>query len=389
MVGRVREPPALGRSSSGIRPSIANTNQCKPPALPRARSPTCRSTSTSPPTLAESQDAVADASRPHPVPGTSSSSAPARPAAWRRSSSPRPASRCWCSRPGACSTGRRSTGRWSGPTSRFVVSACRPTCAASNVAEYNFLDRPVRQSPAVREVQKADQLRGQLASPATGSSTRRRTRRPARRTPGCARASSGARRTSGAAARCATDRYEFKAASHDGFDVDWPIGYEDVKPYYDKVDLLLGCSGTDRRASTRCRTACSRRPSKLNCIETVFRSGIATMGRKLHSRSRRRDHRRRPEQQVPAALHAARPLRSRLRPQRVVPLADGADLPGARHRQPDAAPVLGRARGAPRRGDEQGHEACGSSTRRRARSWTSRRASSYSAPAPSTRRASC
>ena len=38
--------------------------------------------------------------------------------------------------------------------------------------------------------------------------------------------------------------YEFKAASHDGYDVDWPIGYDDVKPYYDKVDQLLGCSGT-------------------------------------------------------------------------------------------------------------------------------------------------
>ena len=37
---------------------------------------------------------------------------------------------------------------------------------------------------------------------------------------------------------------QFQAASRDGFDVDWPISYEDVAPYYDKVDVLLGCSGT-------------------------------------------------------------------------------------------------------------------------------------------------
>lgn len=36
----------------------------------------------------------------------------------------------------------------------------------------------------------------------------------------------------------------FKAATRDGFGVDWPIGYEDLKPYYDSVEAFLGVSGS-------------------------------------------------------------------------------------------------------------------------------------------------
>ena len=31
----------------------------------------------------------------------------------------------------------------------------------------------------------------------------------------------------------------------DGVTDDWPIGYEDIKPYYDKIDRLLGVFGTN------------------------------------------------------------------------------------------------------------------------------------------------
>ena len=37
---------------------------------------------------------------------------------------------------------------------------------------------------------------------------------------------------------------DFKRHSIDGFGDDWPIGYDDVKPYYDKVDKLIGVFGT-------------------------------------------------------------------------------------------------------------------------------------------------
>lgn len=36
---------------------------------------------------------------------------------------------------------------------------------------------------------------------------------------------------------------DFKAASRDGFGVDWPISYTDLAPYYDKVERFVGISG--------------------------------------------------------------------------------------------------------------------------------------------------
>lgn len=37
---------------------------------------------------------------------------------------------------------------------------------------------------------------------------------------------------------------DFKRASIDGLGDDWPIGYDDLKPYYDKVDKLIGVFGS-------------------------------------------------------------------------------------------------------------------------------------------------
>lgn len=36
---------------------------------------------------------------------------------------------------------------------------------------------------------------------------------------------------------------DFKAASRDGYDVDWPISYEDMVPYYEEVEKYVGISG--------------------------------------------------------------------------------------------------------------------------------------------------
>ena len=38
---------------------------------------------------------------------------------------------------------------------------------------------------------------------------------------------------------------DFKKRSIDGLGEDWPIGYEDVKPFYDRVDKLIGVFGTN------------------------------------------------------------------------------------------------------------------------------------------------
>jgi choline dehydrogenase-like flavoprotein len=39
--------------------------------------------------------------------------------------------------------------------------------------------------------------------------------------------------------------YDFKPYSRDGLGFDWPIDYEDLAPFYDKVELLIGVYGTN------------------------------------------------------------------------------------------------------------------------------------------------
>src|SRR5215203_5379107 len=39
--------------------------------------------------------------------------------------------------------------------------------------------------------------------------------------------------------------YDFKPHSRDGLGFDWPINYEDVEPYYTKVEQLIGVYGTN------------------------------------------------------------------------------------------------------------------------------------------------
>ena len=39
--------------------------------------------------------------------------------------------------------------------------------------------------------------------------------------------------------------YDFKSKSRDGLGFDWPISYEDVAPYFDKVEMLIGVYGSN------------------------------------------------------------------------------------------------------------------------------------------------
>ena len=39
--------------------------------------------------------------------------------------------------------------------------------------------------------------------------------------------------------------YDFKPYSRDGLGFDWPLSYEDVAPYYDKVEMLVGVYGSN------------------------------------------------------------------------------------------------------------------------------------------------
>src|SRR5687767_14479035 len=147
------------------------------------------------------------------------------------------------------------------------------------VAEYNFLDRPYGNNPALAKYKK-------VASYSANTFTRNwlpdERENPTTGTPYAlvrARILGGRTNFWGRGAL----RYgpmQFNAASRDGFDVDWPISYDDVKPYYDKVDTLLGCSGTNE-GLVQVPDGVFQRPSKLNCVEVSFKRSIGKLGRTL------------------------------------------------------------------------------------------------------------
>jgi choline dehydrogenase-like flavoprotein len=150
---------------------------------------------------------------------------------------------------------------------------------AINVAEYNFLDRPYAGTPPFEKHTK-------VGSYAMNTFTRNwvvnEKEHPTTGTPyaGVRARVLGGRTNFWGRGALRYGPLQFKAASLDGFDVDWPISYEDVKPYYDKVDTLLGCSGT-KEGLVQVPDGVFQRPSKLNCVEVAFKRSIEKMGRTL------------------------------------------------------------------------------------------------------------
>ncbi len=86
--------------------------------------------------------------------------------------------------------------------------------------------------------------------------------------------------------------YDLKAASRDGYGVDWPISYADIQPYYDRVDRYLGISGVVENLPWL-PDSIYQRPMRLNAAEvhmrgrlkekkswvvTPFRLGVTTDG---------------------------------------------------------------------------------------------------------------
>jgi choline dehydrogenase-like flavoprotein len=147
------------------------------------------------------------------------------------------------------------------------------------VAEYNFLDRPYGNNPAFEKYKK-------VYSYAANTFTRNwvvdERENPTTGTPyaGVRARILGGRTNFWGRGALRYGPLQFNAASRDGFDVDWPISYDDVKSYYDKVDVLLGCSGTNE-GLTQVPDGVFQRPSKLNCVEVAFKRAIVKMGRTL------------------------------------------------------------------------------------------------------------
>ncbi len=147
------------------------------------------------------------------------------------------------------------------------------------VAEYNFLDRPYGANPAYAKYAKVTSYAGNTFTRNWVVDEREH---PTTGTPyaGVRSRILGGRTNFWGRGALRYGPLQFKAASLDGFDVDWPISYEDVKPYYDKVDVLLGCSGTTE-GLVQVPDGVFQRASKLNCVEVAFKRAIEKMGRRL------------------------------------------------------------------------------------------------------------
>lgn len=77
----------------------------------------------------------------------------------------------------------------------------------------------------------------------------------------------------------ATDRmadYEFKAASRDGYGVDWPISYADIKPYYDRVESFIGVSGA-AEGFPQFPDGSFLPAMPLNCAESIFTAAAKSL----------------------------------------------------------------------------------------------------------------
>lgn len=70
---------------------------------------------------------------------------------------------------------------------------------------------------------------------------------------------------------------DFKRKSIDGLGDDWPIGYEDIKPYYDKIDELLGVFGSNEGLPND-PDGIFLPPPKPRLHELILKNGAAAAG---------------------------------------------------------------------------------------------------------------
>jgi len=80
---------------------------------------------------------------------------------------------------------------------------------------------------------------------------------------------------------------DFKAKSlQDGWGEDWPISYEEVAPYYDHVERLIGVAGRDDVEITNSPKGKNLLPSfNMRCGEMLLRKGLEKLGIKWATKS--------------------------------------------------------------------------------------------------------
>ena len=103
------------------------------------------------------------------------------------------------------------------------------------------------------------------------------TRFPSRWLParsGCGRAAtpSGAKPISGGEVRRALAISTFEPASLDGYDVDWPLTYADIAPYYRRIENMIGVASTVQNRPSN-PDGVYLPPFNFRCLDCILEAG--------------------------------------------------------------------------------------------------------------------
>lgn len=70
---------------------------------------------------------------------------------------------------------------------------------------------------------------------------------------------------------------DFRAASQDGYDVDWPVTYDDIAPYYARVERMIGVASTVQNRPSN-PDGHYLPPINFRCIDWILRNGAEKLG---------------------------------------------------------------------------------------------------------------
>lgn len=76
-------------------------------------------------------------------------------------------------------------------------------------------------------------------------------------------------------------KYDFEGPARDGFAVEWPIGYDDIAPWYSHVEKFAGITGNKDGLDTL-PDGEFLPPHELNCVEKYFKEQVAKQYKDRH-----------------------------------------------------------------------------------------------------------
>jgi len=108
--------------------------------------------------------------------------------------------------------------------------------------------------------------------------------------------------------------YDFKPRTRDGLGFDWPIGYDDLAPWYDKVEMLIGVYGSNEGLENTPDSpeGCLLPAPAARVGERLIRQRAATLGVPVVPIHRAVLTRKLDHQRIPALLHPGNERAQRL-----------------------------------------------------------------------------